>query len=356
MDAEDISLYYVPNINTVSIRRWNMDVFNNARTMIHFGRIFGVGPYNVITEFPNIKFERSKFWTCYNYLTLFFLLSSFLIILTTQVRIKEGTVYHLTFTLGLCTLFIAVLFLQVCGFCIGNRLSKILNNLRDFDLLFSTPPRRTFYYALIFFQLYFILICNVVFCYISVIYISKHFYVSLVTAVHFWIVMFFSTGVIWTADSIFECFIVMVYQRFKKLNEIFVLVVQIQENLTDNENKHGNCESENNFRLLMNEVIKDTSTFSIIRILSCLQDRVCDIAEFINKTYTFQNLLSTIISFVHIIWSSYIFAMQTMIPHSEPTMPQLQKFAFTLPIWAFSFVAKLLTMLQICNTVRTQLM
>ncbi|PSN53944.1 hypothetical protein C0J52_12521 [Blattella germanica] len=124
---------------------------------------------------------------------------------------------------------------------------------------------------------------------------------------------------LWTMDSIFDIFVIIIYQRFQQINEIFVVP-------TENNNSHQvgikqlhstHEQGENIEKYSLNLLQGKTKVISSIRILRKLQEQLCDIAIFVNETHCLQILFSISLTFFQITWFTFAFITFFLNPYSH---------------------------------------
>ena len=310
----------------MSSRSRNMDVYNIIKPLIYISRIFGLAPFKFVEEKSAKKFQYCKYWFTYSFFWIILIATCIPNMLTMQLNIEVNQFYFFSaLTTSIIFLF-TVLILQIINLINGKRVIKIYKQIYEYDNILNTCPRKSYIFTILHIQIASIVTVNTSFI------PSILFYGTSISGIYIPYTPRFSfipRVMIWILDAQFIYVIILLYQRLINFNKIL-------QHYTFNCHSLGSSATSTMLHC----------TFGFSQFLR-FHKTLCDILEYVNRTYSFQILLSLSETMIHIIWFMYSFVIVIFLPESESSLAKFSKTIPIVPIFILVFVFRLVTIVSI---------
>ncbi|KAJ9599108.1 hypothetical protein L9F63_010376 [Diploptera punctata] len=313
-----------------------MDIYKVAKPIIYISRIFGIAPFTYCHT-GLYKLKHSTFWEIYSSFWALLIIFSLFVMIYTQFKLEVNEVYNFSSVVVIGSFVIAVFITQIMCLVNGNRVLETFKDIFRLCRLLTIQPTHYHYLKFAFIQNIISVgpfICTVIYnLYDESKYPLDEFLISL----HCQIIWLCAFLIIWTVQSHFLCFVIIMYQCFSRLNYIFE-----QISIT----KHYSCCSLHKLSKFSNP-LKASLNIAHIRHL---HSYTCDLNECVENTYSLQILLTVVISFFFIIWLLYALIAMTFIPRAGKYFKLEGNYSFTNPTCIVFCIGKIMLNIVACTT------
>ncbi|KAJ9599106.1 hypothetical protein L9F63_010374, partial [Diploptera punctata] len=269
-----------------------MDIYKVAKPIVYISRIFGIAPF-AYCDTGLYKLKHSTFWEIYSSFLGLLITFGLFVMIYTQFKFERNEVYNFSSLIVIGSFVIVVFIMLIVCLANGKRVLQTFKYIFRVCGLLGIQLAHCHYLKFVFIQ-------NVIstgpFIYTIVCVLldaSKHALNEFLISLYCQITWLSPFVMMWTVQSHFLCFIIIIYQCFSRLNCKLELVLIA---------RHSSCPS-----LKLTEFSNSLkySLSSKIAHIRKLHSYICDVSEYIEKTYSLQILLILVISFFQIIWFLY---------------------------------------------------
>ncbi|KAJ9599107.1 hypothetical protein L9F63_010375, partial [Diploptera punctata] len=301
-----------------------MDIYKVAKPVIYISRIFGIAPFTYC-DTDLYKLKLSTFWKIYSSFWSLIIIFGLSVMTCMHFQLEANEVYNFSSVVVIVSYVAAVFITQIICLINGKR---VLHTFEDIFLLcgiLDIQRTHCHYLKLVFIQN---MISIVPFIYTAI------FLKSIVCQIT-WLSPFV---MIWTNQLHFLCFIIIMYQCFSHLN---CKLEQIS--IT----KRFSCPS---LKLTVTSNSLKYSLSSKIAHIKKLHSYICDVSEYIEKTYSLQILLVLVISFFQIVWFLYALIAVLVIPYAGKYFISMINDTHSVLASVIFFAVKIMLNIIACTT------
>jgi len=327
-----------------------MDVYRIFKPAIYISRVFCLAPFVAVEESGYTRYKFSTFWLIYSILgvcaTFIFLLN----ILWAPLFFSGAKILKMTSVVLSATIFLAIVVTQVL--CLSN-VKNVLRILDHVSVLDNehTGARISYY------RLYRVFIVLFVYNIISLVAPKLMFFATInpnsvysLKILYYTTIYFISDVVLFLSDTLFIHFVLLLKYRFSVLNDT-VINVKIQS-LHKTSLNHmiiapAVDRSENSSTSAVSSSVKMLK--STLRKVCRHHDSLCDISEFVNRTYSLHILLIVTVNFIKVLFAAHTvsieFSSASMLQYYSST----KIFSMSSIVWIFAVAAKVVLLVVVCN-------
>ena len=325
-----------------------MDLYRIFKPVIYISRLFCLAPFTTVEDSGSTRYKFSTFWLFYSILGVCASFISQIYVFWFAISISNAALYEAFSHVTRAATWVASVVTQVLCLNNGKNGIRILDHVSVLDSEHSGA--RISYY-----RLYIVFIVHLICCIISLVapnimsfaamdkstvYIFKIVYC---TAVYFMCFL-----VLLLSETQFIQFVLLLKYRFSVLNDTLI-----------------NFTVQSLYKTSLNHIIiapvvdrsvnSSTSALSssVTALISTLRkvcrhhDSLCDISESVNRTYSFQILLSVTLTCIEVLHIAYTFA--TELSRTLNFYSSQQLFFMSALLWIFVVTAKDVLLVLVCN-------
>jgi len=327
-----------------------MDLCRIFKPVIFISRVFCLAPFTAVEDSGSTRYKFSTFWLLYSILGV---CASFIFqinVLWVSLFFRLPTILNVTSKVLSAAAYLATFVTQVLCLNNGRNVIRILDLVSVLDNEHSGT--RISYY-----RLYKVFIVHLIYSIISLLAPNIMNFATINTNSAYRLkilycktVYFIYDIVLLLSDTQFIHFVLLLKYRFSVLNDTLInftlpslnktsLNHMIRAPAVDRSVNSSTAAVSNS-----NTVLKST-----LRNVCRNHDSLCDISEFVNRTYSFQILLSVTITCFEVLFTAHSvsseFSYINMLQYFSST-----KFIFMLTIvWMFALTAKVVLLVVVCN-------
>ena len=327
-----------------------MDLYRIFKPVIFISRVFCLAPFAAIENSDSTRYKLSTFWLLYSILGVCAAFISQITVFWIPLSFSDETVYNAFSQVGSAATFVVTFVTQIL--CLNNRKNviRILDHVSVLDSEHSGA--RISYY-----RLYIVFIVQIIFSIVSLETLGIMWFVSLDTN-SIYILKIFSNSavhnmcdvVLLLSDTQFIHFVLLLKYRFSVLNDTvtnFTVPSLYQTSLNHMIRAPAVDRSVNSSTSAVSSSI--TLLKSTLRKVCRHHDALCDISEFVNRTYSLQILLSVALTCIEVLYLAYNFSTELSNPRSLNLFYSPQYFSVTALIGIFAVSWKVVLLVVVCN-------
>jgi len=327
-----------------------MDLYRIFKPVIFISRVFCLAPFSAVEDFGSTRYQFSTFWLLYSILGVF---ASFIFqinVLWISVFFRLPTILSVTSKVLLAATCLANVLTQVLCLNNGRNVIRILNLVSVLDSEHSGA--RISYY-----RLYKVFIVHLTYSIISLVAPNIMLFSTIDTnSVRGLKVLYYSTAyficefVLLLSDTQFIHFVLLLKYRFSILNDTlinFTLPSLNKTSLNHMIRAPAVDRSVNSSTLAVsnsNTVLKST-----LGIVCRHHDSLCDISEFVNRTYSFQILLSVTITCLEVLFTAHSVSSEFFYINMLQYFFSTKFLSMMTIVWMFALTAKVVLLVVVCN-------
>jgi len=327
-----------------------MDLYRIFKPVIFISRVFCLAPFAAVEHSGSTIYQYSTFWLLYSILGVCASFISQLSVFCIPLSISDAALYvYNTFSeVTIAAACLASVVTQVLCLSNGKNVIRILEHVSVLDSEHSGT--RISYY-----RLYNVFIFHLICCIISFVAPNIMWFAALDTNsvyilkhVHYTTVSFICYVVLLLSDAQFVHFVLLLKYRFSVLNETLInftlpsLYITSVNHMNIAPAVDRSANSSTSAVSSSNTVLKST-----LREVCQHHDSLCDISEFVNRTYSFQILLSVTVTCIGVLYLPYSFSAE--ISRSLNLFSSKQFFFMSTLVGVFVMTAKAVLLVVVCN-------
>ena len=326
-----------------------MDLYRIFKPVIFISRLFCLAPFAAVDHSGSTTYQYSTFWLLYSIVGVCASFISQLSVFWIPSSFSDEALYNaFSQVLEAATCVVSVV-IQVLCLSNGKNVIAILDHVSVLDSEHSGT--RISYY-----RLYKVFIVHLICCIISLVVLNVIFFAALDTNsayifknVYVSIVFFICDMVLLVSDTQFIYFVFLLKYRFSVLNDTLI-----------------NFTVPSLYKMSVNHMIRTPAVYrsvnsstsavsspytvlkSTLRKVCRHHDSLCNISEFVNRTYSLQILLSVTLTSFEVLYMAYSF-------DKELSKPTLNLYSSTLLFYmstlagVFAVSAKVVLLVVACN-------
>jgi len=327
-----------------------MDLYRIFKPVIFISRVFCLAPFAAVEDSGSTRYKFSTFWLLYSILGVCAAFIFQINVLRTSLFFSGATVLSVTSKVITAATCVASVVTQV--FCLNNRKNvlRILDHLSALDSEHSGA--HISYYGL-----YKVFIVHLIYSVISIVAPNIMIFATINTNSVYYLTLLYYTTVYFVCDVMlllsdtqFIHFVLLLKYRFSVLNDTVI-----------------NFTVPSLYKMSLNHMIRapsvnrsvNSSTSAVSSTITLLQstlrkvcqhhDALCDISEFVNRTYSLQILLSVTLTCIEVLFTTHSvsseFSYTGVLQHFSST-----KFlSMSAIVWMFALTSKVVLLVVVCN-------
>jgi len=327
-----------------------MDLYRIFKPAIYISRMFCLAPFAAVENSSFTRYKISTFWLLYSILGV---CASFIFqinIMWTSLLFGGARILNVTSVVMSAATFVASVVTQVLCLNNGKNVLRILDHVSALDSEHSGA--RISYY-----RLYRVFIVLLIYSIISLVaptimmfainntnsaYSLKILYCSTV--------YFICDVVLLLSDTLFIHFVLLLKYRFYVLNDTVInFPVQSLYKMSLNHMIRATAVDHS-----VNSSISALST-SVTMLKSTLRkvcrhhDFLCDISEFVNRTYSLQILLIVTVNFIKVLFMAHTVSIEFSYASNLQYISSTKFLSMSTIVWLFVLTAKVVLLVVVCN-------
>jgi len=327
-----------------------MDLYRIFKPLIFISRVFFLAPFAAVEKSGSIRYKFSTFWLFYSILgvcaTFIFVIN----ILWTSLLFDGAAIMKVTSLVMSAATFVASVVTQILCLNNGKNVLRILDNVSVLDSEHSGA--RISYYTLyrVFIFLFIYSIISVVAPNIMTFATINTYSVYTLKILCLSIVYFICDVVMSLSDAQFIHFVLLLKYRFSVLNDTVM-----------------NFTVQSLHKTSLNHMIRtpavdrsvNSSTSAVSSSVTVLQstlrkvcrhhDSLCDISEFVNRTYSLQVLLIVTLNFIKVLFVAQTLSIDISYASILQYYSSTKTLSMSTIVWIFVTTAKVVLLVAVCN-------
>ena len=327
-----------------------MDLYRIFKPVIFISRVFFLFPFVAVEVSGSTRYKFSTFWLLYSILGVCATFIFQINILWTSLVFSGAIILNVTTVALSAATFVASVVTQVLCLNNGKNVLRILDHVSALDSEHSGA--RISYY-----RLYRVFIVLLIYSIISLLAPNIIFFATINTnsvyslkILYFTTVYFICEVVLLLSDTQFIHFILLLKYRFSALNNI-VINFPVQSLYKTSLNRMSRATAVDRS---VNSSISALST-SVTMLKSTLRkvcrhhDSLCDISEFVNRTYSLQILLIFTVSLIKVLFSAQAAIIEFSYASIFQYYSSTKNLSMSTIFWIFLVTAKVVLLVAVCN-------
>jgi len=327
-----------------------MDLYRIFKPAIYISRVFCLAPFVAVEESGCTRYKFSTFWLIYSILGLCASFIFLINILGTTFFVSGAPIFRVFYVVLSATTFLTSVVTQVLCLKNGKNVLRIIYNVSVLDSEHIGAPIS--YYSL--YRLFIILfIYNVTYLVAPNIMffatINKNSVYSL-KILYYTTIYFFCDVVFFLSDTQFIHFVLLLKYRFSVLNDTVINFTVQSLHKTSLNHMIIAPAVDRSVNSSTSAVSSSTTMLkSTLRKVCRHHDSLCDISEFVNRTYSFHILLIVTVNFIKVLFAAHTvsieFSSATILQYYSSTKIASMSAIF----WIFAVSAKVVLLVVVCN-------
>jgi len=327
-----------------------MDLYRIFKPVIFISRVFCLAPFAAVEDSGSTRYKLSTFWLLYSILGVCVSFISEIHVLWISLFFNGTTILNVTSKALSAVQYLASVVTQVLCLNNGKNVIRILDQVSVLDSEHSGA--RISYY-----RLYKVFIILLIYSIISIVVPSTMFFaiintnsVYILNILYYSTVFFICDVVLLLSDTQFIHFVLLLKYRFSVLNDTVI-----------------NFTVPSLYKTSLNHMIRapsvdrsvNSSTSAVSSSITLLQstlrkvcrhhDALCDISEFVNRTYSLQILLIVAVACTKVLYASYTASIEFSYTSILQYFSFKQIFSMSKNIWVFAVSSKVVLLVVVCN-------
>ncbi|KAJ9580576.1 hypothetical protein L9F63_024243, partial [Diploptera punctata] len=321
-----------------------MDIYSISEPVIKVSRFLGILPFSINEN----KLEYSKFWIIYSIFWFINLLCGLTCFIYFEFKFGENTMSMNYFSSIVVIGFFVLVVCTIQIMCLvnGRRTIKIIKNIHVISKQIEKKQTDYIYFQLVFSQLFALILAFIGNVNMSFEYLVDRDIYEIVLYAYAMSAICLALVTLWSADSHFICLIIIILQFFSHLNTNLKnsFISNCSTTLKSSTIKLSTKTSECKVLLM------DSTSKKRISELRYLHGRLCDVSQYINKTYSLQILLSMIVTFLQITWFLYSIFLLVFSPQFVEKVFNMKYCLIFILFWILLLIMKIVTILLTCSS------
>jgi len=327
-----------------------MDLYRIFKPVIFISRVFCLAPFAAVEDSGSTRYKFSTFWLLYSILGVCAAFISEIHMLWITLFFSGATILNVTSKIMAAATCVASVVTQVLCLNNGKNVIRILDHLSVLDSEHSGA--RISYY-----RLYIVFIFHLIYGIVSLVAPTIMFYATIdpscvfsLQLIYYSTVFFICDVVLLLSESQFIHFLLLLKDRFSVLNDTvinFTVPSLYQTSLNHMIRAPSVDRSVNSSTSAVTSSI--TMLQSTLRKVCRHHDALCDISESVNRTYSFQILLSVKVTCIKILFATYIVSIEFSYTSNLQSFSFKQYFSMSTIVCLFALTAKVVLLVVVCN-------
>jgi hypothetical protein len=326
-----------------------MDLYRIFKPVIFISRVFCLAPFAAVEDSGSTRYKFSTFWLLYSILLVSAAFISQMNVFWFRLSISDESLYNAFSQVAIGVPCVASVVVQVL--CLNNG-KNVIRILEHVSILDSEHSGARINYC----RLYKVFIVHLIFCIIFEVALNITWFATLDrNSVHIFQIVSYSVlyyicdVVLLLSDTQFIHFILLLKYRFSVLNHTvtnFTFLSLYKTSLNPMIRAPATDRSVNSSTSAVSS--SNTPLKSTLWKVCRHHDSLCDISEFVNRTYSLQILLSVTITCIAILFVAYSISSE----FSNPTLNfYSSKLFFSIASLArlYEGTAKFVLLVVVCN-------
>ena len=327
-----------------------MDVYRIFKPVIFISRVFCLAPFAIVEDSGSTRYKFSTFWLLYSILGVCASFISQIGVIWITISFSYETLYNAFSQVATAAIYMMSFVVQVFCLINGKNVLTILDNVSVLDSEHSGA--RIGYY-----RLYKMFIFHLIYCIISVLAPNIFRLAALDTnSVYISKIVYYSTAyilchiVLLISDTQFIHFVFLLKYRFSVLNDT-VIIFTVQSLHKTSLNHTIIAPAVDRSVNSSTSAVSSSTTMlkSSLRKVFRHHDSLCDISEFVNRTYCFQILLSVAIACIQVLHTTFSLATEISNSSALNFFPSRRILSMSALVSFFADSSKVLLLVVVCN-------
>ena len=327
-----------------------MDVYRIFKPVIFISRVLCLAPFAAVEESGSTRYKFSTLWLLYSILGVCAFFISNISVFWSPTSISNEALQNAFTQVASSVICMPSVVVQV--FCLNNgkNVLRILDHVSALDS--EHIGARISYY-----RLYRVFIFHLICCIITLVTFNGTWFAAVDTnyayifeMVYYITLFFFSDVVLLLSDTLFIHFVLLLKYRFYVLNDTVInFPVQSLYKMSLNHMIRATAVDHS-----VNSSISALST-SVTMLKSTLRkvcrhhDFLCDISEFVNRTYSLQILLIVTVNFIKVLFMAHTVSIEFSYASNLQYISSTKFLSMSTIVWLFVLTAKVVLLVVVCN-------
>jgi len=327
-----------------------MDLYRIFKPVIFISRVFCLAPFVAVEESGCTRYKFSTFWLLYSILgvcaTFIFLIN----VLWTPLFFSGAIIFNVTAVIMTVASFVASVVAQVLCLNNGKNVLTILDNVSVLDS--ENIGARINYCRL--YRVFIILlsssIISLVVPVIMTIATINPKSVYILKILYYIAVYFICDVVLVLSDTQFIHFVLLLKYRFSVLNDTVINFTVQSIHKTSLNHTIIAPAVDRSVNSSTSAVSSSTTMLkSTLRKVCLHHDSLCDISEFVNRTYSLQILLIVTVNFIKVLISAQGASIEIASASMLQYISSTKSLSMSTFAWIFTVTAKVVLLVVVCN-------
>ena len=327
-----------------------MDLYHIFKPVIYISRVFFLAPFTAVEDSGSTRYKFSTFWLLCSILGVCVFFFFQINILWTGFFFSGAIILNATSVVMTTATFVASVVTQVLCLNNGKNVIRILDHVSVLDSEHSGA--RISYYKLhkVFIVL---LICSIISLLVPTIMMLATINTNSVYSLqllYYTTVYIICDVVLMLSDTQFIHFVLLLKYRFSVLNDTLI-----------------NFTVQSLYKTSLNHIIiapavdrsVNSSTSAVSSSVTLLKstlrkvcrhhDSLCDILEFVNRTYSLQILVIVTVNFIKVLFTAHTVSIGFSYASVLQNYYSTKLYSVSTVVWLFALTAKVVLLVVVCN-------
>jgi len=327
-----------------------MDLYHIFKPVIFISRVFCLAPFAAVEDSGCTRYKFSTFWLLYSILGVCATFIFQINILWDPLFFSGAKIVKVTSVVLWAAKCLASVVTQVSCLNNGKNILRILNHVSVLD---SEHSGARISYC----RLYRVFIVLFFYSIISLVVPNIMFFVTINTnseyglkILYYTTIYFICDVVLFLSDTLFIHFVLLLKYRFSVLNDTVINFTVQSLHKTSLNHMIIAPAVDRSVNSSTSAVSSSTTMLkSTLRKVCRHHDSLCDISEFVNRTYSLQILLSVTITCIEVLFTTHSvtteFSDSVMLQYFSST----EFLSLSTIVWIFAVTAKVVLLVVVCN-------
>ena len=313
-------------------------------------RVFCLAPFAAVEDSGSTRYKFSTFWLLYSILGVCASFIYQVMVFWISVSISDAGLYDAFCQVTTVATCVASVVIQVLCLNNGKNVIRILDHLSVLDSEHSGA--RISYYSLYKVFIFHVIYCTINFVTPNIIWLAAFNTnsVYILKIIYYTTVFMMYDFVLVLSDTQFIHFVLLLRYRFSVLNDTLInftvpsLYKTSLNRMTRTPAADRSVNSSTSAVSSSNTVLNST-----LRNVCRHHDALCDISEFVNRTYSLQILLSVTIICIDVLFMAYSSSTKLSNPRTLNLFSSQQSFFLSSLVGFFAVSSKVVLLVVVCN-------
>jgi len=327
-----------------------MDLYRIFKPAIFISRVFFLAPFVAVEESGYTRYKFSIFWLLYSILGVCATFVSQINILWTILIFSGATLLNVTSVIMSAATCVASVVTQVLCLNNGKNILTILEHVSVLDI--EHIGARISYCRLyrVFIVLFIYNIISLVVPGIMTIANINTNPVYILKTLYYTTVYIICEVVLVLSDTLFISFVLLLKYRFSVLNDTVINFTVQSLHKTSLNHMIRAPAVDRSVNSSTSAVSKSVMLLkSTLRKVCRHHDSLCDISEFVNRTYSLQILLIVTVNFIKVLFTTHKLSIEFSSASMLQYFSSSKLFSMSTIVWIFAVTAKVVLLVVVCN-------